>query len=277
LCSQVNKIGWYTSPHLRAVRERIQLDGSSLSEKLFAKYFFEVWDRLEASALKEGRDPTVKPFYFRFLTLVAFHTYLREKVDTAIFEVGIGGEYDCTNVIQKPTVVGITSLGIDPTGVLGNTIEASTWHKTGIIKASARTFTVPQEPSAMGVIQKRAAEKGSEVKVVDVYPQILSHEVELGLPFQLMMGDASLAVALAAEHLTLLDMNPGIYDGKFLDGRLPERFVKGLVEVYWPGRCQIFRIQPIKWCYTIEWWVDCAHTEESLYTCGRWFGARADG
>ena len=278
MCSQVNKIGWYTSPHLRAVRERIQLDGSSLSEKLFAKYFFEVWDRLEASALKEGRDPTVKPIYFRFLTLVAFHTYLREKVDTAIFEVGIGGEYDCTNIIQKPTVVGIASLGIDPTGVLGNTIEESAWHKTGIIKASARTFTVPQEPSAMEVIQKRASEKGSEVKVVDVYPQIWSREVKFSLPAQLMMGDASQAVALAAEHLTLLDMNPGIYDdGKFLDGRLPERFVKGLVEVYWPGRYQVFTTKSIDWRYSIEWWVDCAHTEESLYTCGSWFGARADG
>ena len=266
MCSQVNKIGLYTSPHLRAVRERIQLDGSPLSEGLFAKYFFEVWDRLEASAFKEGRDPTVKPVYFRFLTLVAFHTYLSEKVDTAIFEVGIGGEYDSTNVIQKPTVIGITSLGIDHTGVLGNTIEEIAWHKAGIIKASARTFTVPQPPSAMEVIQKRAAEKGSEVEVVHVHPQILSHEVKLGLQAQFMDGNASLAVALAAEHLTLLDMNPGI-----LNGQLPPRFVQGLAEVYWPGRCQVFKINAIEWC------IDGAHTAESLDACGKWFGARADG
>ncbi|RPB00484.1 FolC bifunctional protein [Choiromyces venosus 120613-1] len=262
----VSKIGLYTSPHLRAVRERIQLDGAPLSEELFAKYFFEVWDRLEASAVKEGRDPIIKPVYFRFLTLVAFHTYLRENVDTAIFEVGIGGEHDSTNVIQKPTVVGISSLGIDHTAVLGDTIEEIAWHKAGIIKSSARTFTVPQEPSALEVIQKRADEKGSKVEVVHIHPQIRSREVKLGLTAQFMNGNASLAVALAAEHLTLLGMNPGIIDEK-----LPERFVKGLAEVVWPGRCQVVKSGAIEWC------IDGAHTVESLQVCGKWFGARADG
>ncbi|PUU83488.1 Mur ligase [Tuber borchii] len=262
----VSKIGLYTSPHLRAVRERIQLDGAPLSEELFAKYFFEVWDRLEASAVKEGRDPTVKPVYFRFLTLVAFHTYLSENVNTAIIEVGIGGEHDSTNIIQKPTVVGITSLGIDHTGVLGDTIEEIAWHKAGIIKSSARTFTVPQQPSAMEVIQKRADEKGSKVEVVHTHPQIRSREVKLGLSADYMHGNASLAVALANEHLTLLDMNPAIINGK-----LPERIVRGLAEVIWPGRCQIMSIGAIEWC------IDGAHTVDSLEACGRWFGARADG
>lgn len=262
----VSKIGLYTSPHLRAVRERIQLDGAPLSEELFAKYFFEVWDRLEASAVKEGRDPIVKPVYFRFLTLVAFHTYLSENVKTAIIEVGIGGEHDSTNVVQKPTVVGITSLGIDHTNVLGDTLEEIAWHKAGIIKASARTFTAPQQPSALEVIQKRADEKGSKVEVVHIHPQILSREVKLGLSAEYMHGNASLAVAIANEHLTLLDMNPGIINGK-----LPERFVRGLAEVVWPGRCQVMRIGAIEWC------IDGAHTVDSLEACGRWFGARADG
>ncbi|CAZ83402.1 unnamed protein product [Tuber melanosporum] len=260
------KLGLYTSPHLRAVRERIQIDGAPLEEELFAKYFFEVWDRLEASAVAEGRDPTIKPVYFRFLTLVAFHTYLCENVTTAIFEVGIGGEHDSTNVIQKPTVVGISSLGIDHTAVLGNTIEEIAWHKAGIIKSSARTFTVPQRSAAMAVIQKRADEKGSKVEVVHVHPQIWSREVKLGLPAQFMNGNASLAVALAAEHLTLLGMNPGIINGK-----LPERFVKGLAEVVWPGRCQVIKTGAMEWC------IDGAHTVESLEVCGKWFGARADG
>ncbi|PWW80680.1 FolC bifunctional protein [Tuber magnatum] len=262
----VSKIGLYTSPHLRAVRERIQLDGAPLSEELFAKYFFEVWDRLEASAVKEGRDPTIKPVYFRFLTLVAFHTYLSENVKTAIFEVGIGGEHDSTNIIQKPTVVGISSLGIDHTAVLGNTIEEIAWHKAGIIKPSARTFTVPQEPSALAVIQKRANEKGSKVEVVHVHPQIMSREVKLGLPAQFMNGNASLAVALAAEHLALLGLTTGIREGK-----LPARFVKGLAEVVWPGRCQVIKTGVIEWC------IDGAHTTESLEVCGKWFGARAAG
>jgi folylpolyglutamate synthase len=81
-----------------------------------------------------------------------------------------------------------------------------------------------------------------------------------------MNGNASLAVALAAEHLTLLGMNPGIINGK-----LPERFVKGLAEVVWPGRCQVIKTGAMEWC------IDGAHTVESLEVCGKWFGARADG
>ncbi|OAX81349.1 hypothetical protein ACJ72_04302 [Emergomyces africanus] len=113
---RISKVGLYTSPHLRFVRERIQINNEPLSEQQFAKYFFEIWDRLEASAKATGMDPAdpaSKPVYFRFLTLMAFHTYICEGVDAAIIECGIGGEYDTTNIIDRPIVTGITSLGID--------------------------------------------------------------------------------------------------------------------------------------------------------------------
>src|SRR5436189_2410383 len=114
--SKINKIGLYTSPHLRFVRERIQINNTPLSEAQFARYFFETWDRLESSAKAIGMSPTdpgAKPVYFRFLTLVALHTYMSEGVDAAIIECGIGGEYDSTNILVKPVTTGITSLGID--------------------------------------------------------------------------------------------------------------------------------------------------------------------
>ncbi len=75
-----------------------------------------------------------KPSYFRYLTLVAFHTFMQENVDAVILEVGVGGEYDATNVIESPVVCGITSLGMDHVAVLGDTIEKIAWHKAGIIK-----------------------------------------------------------------------------------------------------------------------------------------------
>lgn len=68
------RVGLYTSPHLKAVRERIRINGEPLDEARFAKYFFDVWDRLEASGAPS------KPVYFRFLTLVAWHTFISEKV-----------------------------------------------------------------------------------------------------------------------------------------------------------------------------------------------------
>ncbi|KAL8942313.1 MAG: hypothetical protein Q9211_001430 [Gyalolechia sp. 1 TL-2023] len=155
------KIGLYTSPHLRFVRERIQINNVPLSETLFAKYFFQTWDRLEDTARARGEptDTTAKPSYFRFLTLMAFHTYMSEGVDTAIIECGIGGEYDSTNIIISPSVTGITSLGIDHVQILGDTIEEIAWHKAGIMKPGTPAYTVPQPPAAETVICQRAKEK----------------------------------------------------------------------------------------------------------------------
>jgi folylpolyglutamate synthase len=75
-----------------------------------------------------------KPMYFRFITLLAFHVFLQEKVDALILEVGLGGEYDATNVIADPVVCGMTALGFDHMAVLGQSIDLIAWHKAGIIK-----------------------------------------------------------------------------------------------------------------------------------------------
>lgn len=259
-------MGMYTSPHLRAVRERIQLDGASVSEELFAKYFFQVWERMESSAAAEGHDPATKPVYFRFLTLVAFHTYMEEGVDTAVFEVGVGGEYDSTNIIEEPTVAGITSLGIDHVSVLGATIEEIAWHKAGIIKSRCPVFTVVQKGGALEVIGKRAEEKNSELRVVDVHPEIAADKVKLGLSAEYQKANASLAVALAAEHLKVL----GVEVGFAQDRPLPDLFKRGLESVVWPGRCQIKQEKNIEWC------IDGAHTVESLEVAGKWFAGRVD-
>ncbi|KFU84293.1 hypothetical protein M959_12039, partial [Chaetura pelagica] len=74
------------------------------------------------------------PAYFRFLTIMAFHVFLQEKVDLAVVEVGIGGAYDCTNIIRAPVVCGISALGIDHTSILGDTMEKIAWQKGGIFK-----------------------------------------------------------------------------------------------------------------------------------------------
>lgn len=260
----ITKTGLYTSPHLRAVRERIQIDGKPLSEELFARYFFEVWDRLEESAAMEGKDPSEKPVYFRFLTLVAFHAYVREGVDSAVFEVGVGGEYDSTNVVEAPTVVGVTALGIDHVGVLGGTIEEIAWHKAGVFKAGATAYTVEQPAAAMAVLRKRAAEKGVPLEVVTVHPDIASGKVKLGLAAEFQLGNAALATVLAAAHLRKL----GLAVEVAADRPLPTEFVRGLEKVEWPGRCQVVKEGKL------EWNIDGAHTMESLDAAGKWFAER---
>lgn len=265
--SPISKIGLYTSPHLRAVRERIQINGQPIGEVEFTKYFFEVWDRLEESAMKEGRDKADKPVYFRFLTLVAFHAYLREGVDTAVIEVGIGGEYDSTNVIEKPTVVGITSLGIDHVGVLGDTIGEIAWHKAGVFKKGVPAVVVPQVEEAMEVIKKRAEER--EVEKLDIievgrWKEIADGSVKLGLEGEFQKGNAALAVGMVEEHFRRLGKESGIREGR----EFPEVVRKGLEEVKWAGRCQTVREGEL------EWSIDGAHTVESLEAAGKWYGEK---
>ncbi|KAJ5000294.1 MICOS complex subunit MIC60 [Colletotrichum sp. SAR 10_66] len=140
------KVGLLISPHLIAVRERIRINGAPISEALFAKYFFEVWDRLGSStADAEGVALGTRPIYSRYLTLVSFHAFIEEGVDCAILETGIGGEYDATNLVGRPVATGITTLGIDHVFALGDTVGKIAWHKAGIMKTGSRAFTVEQQ------------------------------------------------------------------------------------------------------------------------------------
>ncbi|KAI4126308.1 MAG: hypothetical protein LQ338_003817 [Usnochroma carphineum] len=256
------KIGLYTSPHLRFVRERIQINNEPLSEELFARYFFEMWDRFEESARARGEpvDRTAKPFYFRFLTLMAFHTYISEGVDTAIIECGIGGEYDSTNVIVTPSVTGITSLGIDHTQLLGNTIEEIAWHKAGIMKTGVPALTVPQPAAAEGVLLQRAKEKSVELSIVPEYGSLKTITLGLEAPFQ--RANASLAIALATTHLKALPNAPPVPPSN-----LPPEFIRGLEQVRWPGRCEIRREK------NIAWHIDSGHTLESIRLAASWFAS----
>jgi len=104
-----------------------------------------VWDALETAKLE-------KPVYFRYLTLMSYHVFLSENVNIAIYETGVGGERDSTNIVERPAVTGITSLGIDHTLSLGNTIEEIAWHKAGIQKTGTPSFIVPVPEAAMKVV-----------------------------------------------------------------------------------------------------------------------------
>ena len=244
------------------MRERIQINNEPLSEDAFAQYFFEVWDRLEDAAKTKGEptDTSAKPVYFRFLTLMAFHTYLSEGVDTAVIECGIGGEYDSTNIVVKPSVTGITSLGIDHTAMLGNTIEEIAWHKGGIMKESVPCYSAPQPPSAIDVLQKRSHEISAPLNVIERYPTLSS--IKLGLAADFQQTNASLAVAIAWKHLFLTEYNPRT--------SLPAAFIRGLEQVRWPGRCEIRREE------SISWHIDGGHTLESIEVAGSWFASQIE-
>lgn len=170
----VPSTGLYTSPHLCAVRERIRINGKPIPEHLFAKFFFEVWERLDgytpsASAPSPSGLPEEHlshlarhPVYFRFLTLLAFHTFLATKTRLTVLEVGMGGTYDSTNVVPKPLVCGVTALGLDHTFMLGDTIEEIARNKGGIYKKGVKCYSVAQEG---GKGEKELGEMAAQAEV----------------------------------------------------------------------------------------------------------------
>lgn len=270
-------VGLFTSPHLIAVRERIRIDSRPISEELFAKYFFEVWDRLEAG--KEGeaagtdggggagdhdRDVELaplgtKPIYARYLTLMSYHVFLSEGVDVAVYETGIGGEYDATNIVERPVATGISTLGIDHVYVLGDTVEKIAWHKAGIMKTGSPAFTVEQVPSATLVLKGRAADKKVNLKILDIDPRLNGVKIRPDANFQ--KKNASLAIALAETALERVD--PSFKADR--EAPLPREFVEGLEQVVWRGRCEV------KEEGKVLWHVDGAHTVDSLKMAARWF------
>lgn len=147
--------GLFTSPHLVSVTERIKLRGNSISKQLFTDYFWEVFDALQ---VKKDNDFDL-PSYFKFLQIMAFYIFVKENVEVAIVEVGIGGEFDSTNIIKNTEIVGITSLQLEHTQLLGETLDKIAWQKAGIIKKNSHVFTMQQPEICMNVIGERFKEK----------------------------------------------------------------------------------------------------------------------
>ncbi|CAO3668923.1 unnamed protein product [Rhizopus stolonifer] len=275
------KTGMFTSPHLVAVRERIRINGKPISEELFAKYFQEVWDRLEATKEeafidipRDSKQETIqllrlhpdKPAYFRYLALVALHAFVQEKVDCAILEVGVGGENDSTNIIERPVVCGITALGLDHTSVLGDTIDKIAWHKAGIFKPNVPAVYFEQLPEATKVIIQRAQEKN--VPLTALYASQISdlEHVEIGLAGRHQKHNALIAIELCKIWLK------SVRNIEFKQA-VPEEFKKGLRKVSWPGRSQQLNMSETKYDSegNVIWYLDGAHTAESLQMCTDWF------
>uniref|UniRef100_A0A8C7MWL9 Folylpolyglutamate synthase n=1 Tax=Oncorhynchus kisutch TaxID=8019 RepID=A0A8C7MWL9_ONCKI len=251
------RTGFYSSPHLVQVRERIRINGKPIGKELFTKYFWQVYGRLYETKDTHGGS---MPAYFRFLTILAFHIFLQEKVDLAVIEVGIGGAYDCTNIIRRPWVCGIASLGIDHTSILGDTIEKIAWQKGGIFKPGVPAFTVKQPDSPMMVLKERAKEIGCPLWVcpeLEEYPAD-SGPLRLGLAGHHQRSNASLALQLSHSWLQRRCL-PGRWDTSL------SSWAVGLEDTEWPGRTQTLKHGPV------TYFLDGAHTTRSMLACVSWF------
>lgn len=251
--------GMYTSPHLYRNTERMTIDGREITEEDFAGYAQEVLDKVKQMRESGLEEPT----QFEMYTAMALLYFERKNVDFAVIEVGLGGRYDATNVID-PLLSVITSISLDHMDILGDTIEKIAFEKAGIIKEGGTVILYPQlfhETEA--VVEQVCRERNAKLIKAEVSSLELKSYNESGqiVDFQYMnydipaiklplIGDHQIknaAVALAAiAELDKAGYNVG-----------SEAVRRGLETVSWPCRLSIVSKEPLML-------IDGAHNEDGI-------------
>jgi dihydrofolate synthase / folylpolyglutamate synthase len=254
------RVGLFTSPHLVAVEERIQVDQQPITRDELASLLAEIHDTAPAAFLHELT-------FFEIGTALGFLHFVRRRVDFAIVEVGLGGRFDSTNVCD-PLLSIITSISFDHTQMLGNTLGKIAFEKAGIIKPARPTISGVRNAEARQVIEAICRERGSPLSQIDVdfqythTPALIdaSHErwptvqvttnrrswpaLTLGLIGEHQARNAALAVSAAA---ALSEQGVSIGERAIADG---------LARVIWPARLEIMSRRPFVL-------LDCAHNVAS--------------
>lgn len=152
-------VGLYTSPYVLNFRERIQINGQMIAENELASLAQTMRD-----AVGKCNENDVFPTEFEVVTAAAFYFFKQKKCDIVILEVGLGGRFDATNIIEKPEVSVIASVSFDHVGILGDTLSAIAGEKAGIIKPQVPVVTSENQPEEVKkVLQSRCAECASEL------------------------------------------------------------------------------------------------------------------
>lgn len=152
------RTGLYMSPYVHDLRERIQINGAMIPKQDFADLVSEIQPIADDLA-ETDLGPVTE---FELKTMVAYLYLAREQVDFAVLEVGMGGRFDATNLVE-PLVAVITNIGLDHTERLGKTVEKIAFEKAGIIKTGAMVVTAVDDDAAWRVILKRCRQEGAEV------------------------------------------------------------------------------------------------------------------
>lgn len=233
------RTGRFTSPHLESLLERIAINGEPIDPKFFIFAYNDVAPYLD---LMDQRFDTPISF-FEAMTALAFVAFAEWPVDIGVIEVGMGGEWDATNVVEAAVSV-ITPIGFDHTDYLGNTLTEIAKTKGGIIKEGSSVVLARQEPEAAVELMRRVAEVGAEVAREGIEYSLESRAVAVGgqvlkikglsgtyddifLPLHGKHQAANAATALAAVE--------AFFGGQELD---PESVQAGFAAVTSPGRCE---------------------------------------
>ena len=230
------RTGLYTSPYIVVFNERVQVNGVMISDADLARLFETVQAAAESLSLPEGEHIGE----FEFVTALALLYFIEQSCEIVIWETGLGGAFDATNVIPAPEAAVITSISLDHTGVLGDTIEAIAHTKAGIFKPDSAHITAPgQKTEVLSVLRAQApdlivAPEAEPVKVEASGMQIRWQGTEYSLRLAGLYQMQNAATALTTLQ-ALQDRG----------WRIPQAaVVSGLAHAFLPGRMHVVSTNP---------------------------------
>jgi dihydrofolate synthase/folylpolyglutamate synthase len=230
------RTGLFTSPHLMAPTERINIQGSAVSKQQFADAFAVVHETAEKMLVAEQLD--AHPSYFETVTAMAFLLF-KNHCDVSVIEVGLGGSLDATNVIQ-PELCVITPIAYDHEAYLGNTLTLIAGEKAGILKAGVPVVMARQDPEAQTVVERRARELACPLIRSDDYELTNVQADAQGCSFEL--ENESYKCPLAGRH-QMENAKAAILACKSL-GLSSQHIRGGLETTKWPGRLELISRTP---------------------------------
>ncbi len=241
------KVGLYTSPHLEDYCERIQINGAPIPHEQLV----ELVEEIKPAVAKIPKLTT-----FEITTAIGFLAFARAGVDAAVVEVGLGGRLDATNVVT-PRVSVITSLSMDHTAVLGDTLAKIAGEKAGIIKEGVPVVSSPQKEEALEVLERVARERTASVTLVgrDVNFELQSASLN-GQTFIIHPSSFIFSVPLLGSHQLINAATA--YAALRVSGLeiSDEAIQRGFAQVKWPARFEVVRREP-------PVVIDSAHNRES--------------
>ena len=233
------KVGLYTSPYIYRFHERMQVNGVEISDEDLAA----VTEYVRPLAQSMTESPTE----FELVCCIAFEYFLRQNCDIVVLEVGMGGTWDATNVIETPEVAVITNIGLDHTDVLGSTLEEIAATKAGIFKNNGQAVIYRGIPSVEKVFEDICAERNVQLKKADFDSlNLISHGLE-GQTFDCGNRKALQLPLLGVHQLKNAAVVLSIMDTLMEKGwKITEDHIReGLRVVRWPGRFDIVGRDPL--------------------------------
>ena len=253
------KVGFFSSPSIHKITERIQIDNRSIPERDFANELNNIWPII----LKMSKEENIQISFFEAINAMALNYFKKKRVDISVIEVGIGGRLDSTNIIT-PQVSVITEISMDHMNVLGNNIEKITLEKAGIIKKNIPVIISKQMDNVEKILVKYAQNIGAPLHKTSELVTV-SKIQNMGINgskilFNTTNGKINVDYPLLGEH-QIINLSTALatlvkfseINTKFNLKSINESISK----VNWPGRFQVLKKSP----YLII--TDGAHNENA--------------